>query len=325
MSNSIDSIGQLINQFGVAESGDGLAVLRFLGLEINAAMVNVLGADADELRRGIERLGERMQLRFHERLSPMGQLDLGNVMDVPQDDAYWTPQAWQSLAADLSSNGYALRSAEAATQVQLVATEYPDLKTTTVVSVLDAAALERLMSEELKGDWRSTMQQGQRVWRMDQKTEKGGIEYRLTEQRALVRASQAEVQALMNQIDDDTLAVLEDVVDTVRMVEISLREWAIDFLADERVFLRARQTDDRRVTSQEEEARQAFQLLMERARTREPGLGDLGSRLASEAAGQPAAQATVHGDEPMEPMASVEPAEAGLARLLGALERAARR
>lgn len=316
MSTSIDSIGQLIHQFGVAESGDGLAVLRFLGLEINAAMVDVLGADADELRRGIERLGERMQLRLHERLSPMGQLDLGHVLDVPPDDAYWTPQAWQSVSADLSSNGYALLSAEPATQVELVATEYPDRTSTTATSVLDAAELERLMSEEFKGNWRSTVEHGQRVWRMDQKTEGGGIEYRLTEQRSLVRASQTEVQALMNQIDDDTLAVVEDVVDAVRMVEISLREWAIDFLADERAFLRARQTDDRRVAAQTDEARQALHLLMERARAREHEGADMSSHLAAEAATQPAAQATASGNEP---------ADTGLSRLLGAFERFTRR
>lgn len=323
MSTSIESIGQLITQFGVAESGDGLALLRFLSLEVNAAMVNVIGADAAELRHSIERLGERAELKLHERLSPAGQLDLSAVIDVPKDDAYWTPEDWEALRADLSTHGYVLRSASAATHIELVVTEHPGASTHTVQSVLNAAELQRLMSEELKGDWRWSLENGKRVWTMSQKVGNDGvIEHRLIEQQALVRASQTEVQALMNRIDDDTLVVAHETLRIVRMVEVSLRGWVIDFLADERSFQRARHTDERRLASRQEAdaAHAEFRLLMERLRTLQQTWPDLGDRLAHEEVNPPQARAST----PIEAFIE-EPLDARLSRLIEALQRAVKR
>ncbi len=327
MSTSIDSIGQLINQFGVADSGDGLAVLRFLGLEINAAMVGVLGADADELRRSIDTLGERTQLQLYERLSLAGQLDLGDSVPGADALAIWTSEVWEGLRSDLSTLGYRLNSAQPANHLRYDITFPPPAAPYSEQAVFTETMLDSTVRSRVMGDWQPSVNgEGQRVWTVVTGNPPDTQTHTMTELQSIVIADPTEVSELMTQIDADTLTVVEDVMKQVNLVNFTLQEWMRDFLADERLFLQARKGDDNRTAAQTEAATRELRQILERLQAQGPQLEGLLNRLVSEAR-QPSppvvARVSTNTAADAEPQDS--PQGQALARLLASIEQAPKR
>lgn len=281
--SSIESIGQLINQFGVAESGDGLAVLRFLGMEVNAAMVGALGGDTQDLLRAQAELDARLQMQLKERLSPEGQYRFDSGLDQPGGSAFWARDVWEALEADLATLGYELKNPRFQSLVSNEVLYSPEIDRPDEL-VQDLVREEHLNRSPEDGWTASVNAEGQRVWTKTFPFEDGQITLRTTELQKLVEASQSRVTDLIEQIDADTLELVDDLSRIVNTVQITLREWAMDFLADERMFLQARKTDDQRVNAQLEAAAREFRQMMDKLGVLAPQWTSLSQQLANEAA-----------------------------------------
>lgn len=242
MTASIETLGNIINQFGVASCGDGLAVLRLLGLEVNASMVDVIGGDAVALRITLDKLKERLDLGLGDRLSEAGRFDTSQVDFVDETGAYWTPEEFADLSVDVASGGYRMPAGQPAVLIQMLI-EAPDGSTESGTIILDRATFLAAT-----GDWEtSTNAEGQSVWTQTVEDDAGTHRTVYTLEQNLTRASRTQVDDLLARVDGDTQALVDEAGEIVAKVGITLQEWMVDFRNDERWIRQAMDAEDRRV------------------------------------------------------------------------------
>lgn len=237
ISTSAESVRSFIDQMGVATSGDALAVLRCLSLNINAAMSGAVSAQDDTLQSQILRLDRIQQSRVAERLA-QGQRIEGYMA--------WSVEEAHSLQAVVSelklSNGVGFGPFEPLVSYQRQVTAADG----SVVNEEGATTAERF-SDWLTDYERSVNAQGQVVW-----THVGGADGEpretivFTELDTLLGVPAPQVDGLQRQIAQDTAAIVAELATAVNMLRFTLEEWWGDVRIDDRWHLFARHNEDQR-------------------------------------------------------------------------------
>lgn len=250
ISSSADSVRSFIDQMGVATSGDALAVLRCLSLNINAAMTGAVSSQETDLQPQILRLERIQQSRVAERLAD-GQRIEGYVA--------WSADEADSLQAVVNELKFdaGFGPLEPLVRYQRQVT----LADGTTVTEDNATTASRFAGW-LTDYERSVNDLGQVVW-----THIGGAEggpretIVFTELEHLVGAPAQQVDRLARQIEQDTAGIIAELKTAVNMLRFTLEEWWGDVRIDERWYRFARHNEDKRVERQLDAVREDIDVL----------------------------------------------------------------
>ena len=241
----IDSLAGFIEQQGVATSGDALAVLRCLSLNINAAMCGAVSEQDTRLNEQLLRLERIVQSRLLERLAD-GQR-LGGYVG-------WTPDEAEALRLQVDALQFpaGLGPFEPLVRYQREVT-MPD---GTVFLYNDATTASQF-SDWLTDYERSVNDLGQVVWTRVAEVD-GGFRLTIvfTELETLQGVPEAQFDQLQRQVEDARAVGIGTLVVASNTLRFTLEEWWGDLRIDDRWHSFARHNEDRRVERKLDEMRQ---------------------------------------------------------------------
>ncbi len=245
VSTSLDSLQGFIRQFGVADSGDPLAILRNLGLQINEAMAGAVDTRSTDLQARIDALQQKSDLL--DRLAA-GE-PLGDFIVWPVDEA----NALRAALATPTSDP--LSPFETFVRYQRE-----------VISVGGGTTTEQGTTIASQADWlsdytRSVNEFGQVVWT---KVGGGGETVVFTELETLAGAPAPQVNAAKGELVLEMSQLIVNVATETQRLRFTLQEWLTDVRIDERWMQFARRTEDRRSDAQLDTQRQELRTLIER-------------------------------------------------------------
>lgn len=246
-SSSIDSLQGFIRQFGVADSGDALAILRSLGLSINEALSGAVQTQRSDLQSRIDRLELRRQ-----------QLDRLATGEPIGDFIAWPVDEANALRASLSSpddpdGPFGPFETFVRFQRELIT----DSGTTTEQGTTIAG-----QADWLSDYTRSTNAQGQVVWtKVDSEA---GETIVFTELETLAGVPKQDVDQLKFSLIMDIAQTVLSTFTQSTQLRYTLVEWLGEVRIDERWMKFARSTEERRSDAQLAAVKQELTALLER-------------------------------------------------------------
>lgn len=247
VSTSLDSLQGFIQQFGIADSGDPLAVLRSLGLSINEAMAGAIGTQGAGVEDRIKRLQDTRDL-------------LVRVAAGEPVDGFI---AWPADEAD------ALRSAFPAGDDPFGPFETFIQYQRQVLSADGTSTTEQGTTIASQADWlsdytRSVNDQGQVVW--TKVVDNGGTPQIIvfTELQTLKGVPESTANALEFRLATDIANTTQSLYAGTNQLRFTLVEWLSDVRIDERWQKFGRDTEARRSDAQLDTQRQELAALLER-------------------------------------------------------------
>ena len=244
VSTSLESLQGFIRQFGVASSGDPLAILRNLGLQINEAMAGAVGTQKTDLQARIDRLQETGDLL--QRLAA-GE-PLGDFIVWPVDEA----NALRAALATPTNDPLSPFETFIRYQREVV---------TIVGTTTDQGTTLASEADWLSDYTRSVNELGQVVWT---KVSDVGVTLVFTELETLAGAPVSRVEAARNELALETVRLTVGVVNDTQKLRFTLQEWLSDVRIDERWMQFARRTEERRSDAQLDTQRQELRALLDR-------------------------------------------------------------
>lgn len=246
-SSSIDSLQGFIRQFGVADSGDALAILRSLGLSINEALSGAVQTQQSDLQSRIDRL----ELRRSQLDRLVAGEPIGDFIAWPVDEANALRAIW-STPDDPDGPFSPFETFVRYQREVFTASGTTTEQGTTIASQAD------WLSEYTH----STNAQGQVVWtKVDSDT---GETIVFTELETLAGVPKQEVEDLKFSLIMDIGQLVVSAFSQSTQLRYTLVEWLSDVRIDERWMKFARRTEDRRSDGQLDAVKQDLTLLLER-------------------------------------------------------------
>lgn len=246
VSTSIDSLQGFIQQFGIADSGDALAVLRSLGLSINEAMAGAIGTQGADVEAKIKHLQQTRDL-------------LDRVVAGEPIDGFIT---WPADEAD------ALRGAFPSGDDPFGPFETFIQYRRQVLSADGTSTTEEGTTIASKADWlsdytRSVNDQGQVVWT---KVVGGDTPEVIvfTELKTLKGVPESTANALELRLATDIATTTQNLYTGSNQLRFTLVEWLSDVRIDDRWQKFGRDTEARRSDAQLDAQRQELRALLER-------------------------------------------------------------
>ncbi|NIM42003.1 MAG: hypothetical protein GTN86_12615 [Xanthomonadales bacterium] len=250
VSTSLDSLQGFIRQFGVADSGDPLAILRSLGIQINEAMAGAVETQKTDLEARLAALKTKGELL--DRLAA-GE-PLGDFIVWPVDEA----NALRAALATPTSDPLSPFETFVRYQREVIAAGGGSTTTdqgTTIASQADW----------LSDYTRSVNEFGQVVW-----TKVGagggtlGETIVFTELETLAGAPAPRVNAAQGELVLEMSQLVLGVAAETQKLRFTLKEWLSDVRIDERWMQFGRRTEARRSDAQLDTQRQELLALLER-------------------------------------------------------------
>lgn len=249
VSTSLDSLQGFIQQFGIADSGDALAVLRSLGLSINESMAGAIGTQGADVEAQIKRLQQTRDLL--DRVSAGEPVD--GFIAWPADEA-------DALRGAFPAGDDPFGPFETFTQYQRQ-----------VLSADGTSTTEQGITIASQADWlsdytRSVNDQGQVVW--TQVVDNGGTPEVIvfTELKTLKGVPEATANALEFRLATDIANATQSLYAGTNQLRFTLVEWLSDVRIDERWQKFGRDTEARRSDARLDTQRQELAALLERLR-----------------------------------------------------------
>lgn len=246
VSTSLDSLQGFVRQFGIADSGDALAVLRSLGLSINEAMAGAIGTQNTDLEDRIQRLAHSRELL--ERVA--AGRPMGGFVAWPVDEA-------NALRSAFTPPDDPFGPFETFIQYQREVIAADGSRTSETGSTIASQA------NWLSDYTRSVNQLGQVVW-----TQVGGGDAPetivFTELETLQGVPEARVQALEVRLVLELGSAVQALVAGSTQLRYTLVEWLGEVRVDERWQKFGRANEERRSDAQLDTRRQELAALLER-------------------------------------------------------------
>lgn len=244
VSTSLESLQGFIRQFGVADSGDPLAILRNLGLQINEAMAGAIDTRKSDLQARIDALQEKGDLL--DRLAA-GQ-PLGDFIVWPVDEA-------NALRAALATPG-----SDPLSPFETFV-RYQREVTTIIGTTTDQGTTLASEADWLSDYTRSVNELGQVVWT---KVGSVGETVVFTELETLAGAPAARVNHAKDDLALQMSQLIVSVATDTQKLRFTLQEWLSDVRIDERWMQIARGTEERRSDARLDTQRQELTALLDR-------------------------------------------------------------
>ena len=248
VSPPVDSLQSFIKTFGVADSGDPLAVLRSLGMSINEAMAGAVGGISDDLEVRLNRVEQRGELLTRLQAGE----SIGDFMVWPADEA---SALRTTLLASFGDPDYPFGPFETFVRYQREVTTASGTATEQGTTIADQA-------DWLSDYTRSVNELGQVVW--TSVSGSGGETIVFTELETLSGVPAPQAQAAQERLALDIVQLVVDVQADTQKVRFTLQEWLTDVRIDERWMQFARGNEERRSDARLDTQRHELRALLDR-------------------------------------------------------------